>query len=325
MIEGAAPATLPQPEPQQERPAFIVNNLNKGKYVYRACAAALAQTWPCEILLTDGGSSDNSWEEIKRAVAEAPHGADHTVTAIQSQAKGISTHASCNEHIAWAVAQTKGDWIFQSSSDDYSLPTRVSAAMNRLALLKMQGHEPSGIGVGMWFDDETLKLQPGERAHTGYPTEDGFVDAADGMMKMAYGSTIWAYRREFLEKVGLAVPCTLDVYLGYLCSQDKGYYVIKEPHHVHHAAIDAENLGFQGKMRAAEASGDQAQINRINELNRFQLFQLYYYIAKRSQELYPMQHQNHRVAISNMLIQQACGWMAEREKLHAAKTTPGII
>jgi hypothetical protein len=285
-------------------------------------AGALSQNIACEIIIADFASEDDSRAQIQRAIDEAPQGAKHDIKFLTNDEPTTATMHAVNKAIAWMVDQTDAEWIFQCSSDDYSLPNRVRHCLNAVAK-----HDCAGVATTMYFVDDTYKDTPlgPQVPQSGFPRNDGYVGGAEGIFKMAYGSTIWAYKRDFLKKVGLDVPCTLDVYLGYLASLDAGYYVVANPQHVHYMAADNENIGFQGKMRAAEKSGDQAQIDRINELNRFQLFELYYESAKRAQALYPMAHDTDKNALMQMMLSQSCGWYEERRKLHVSKTTPLIM
>jgi hypothetical protein len=302
------------------RAAFIINARNKVKYVARAVAGALSQTYPCHIYLSDQHSEDGTYEEMQRVVdahAASVEPSRHTVELLHCPVNGAYGMRSCNQHLQWLIEQAREEWIFQCSADDYSLPDRV-----RVCMQAVDKHECVGVGTTMRFEDPA---NPVHTAVSGYPTEDGYVSAGIGIVKMAYGSTIWAYRRDWLLKVGLDVPCTSDVYLGYLASLDKGYYVVANPQHVHHMAADLENMGFQGRMRAAEALGDKATIHRVNELNRFQLFELYLKTAERANALYPMAHKTDRDALTQMLLNQAVGWYAERANLHAHRIIPDIL
>lgn len=303
-------------------PALILNNRNKGKYVYRSVAGALSQTIPCEIHIADFASTDNSRSEIERAIAEAPRGAEHDVIYSKRDEPTEGTMLAVNKALWWMVNQTECEWIFQCSSDDYSLPRRIAVCMQALAGLKAKGMDTAGLATTMKFEDPEHTDQ---HAVSGFPQETGYVTAGIGIHKMAYGSTIWGYRRDFLLKVGMEVPCTLDVYLGYLASLDRGYYVICDPQHVHFMAHDLENIGFQGKMRAAELAGDQATIHRINELNRFQLFELYFHTKLAQQKHYPLAGATDQTALMDMIVAQACGWYQERAQLHALKLTPSIL
>src|SRR5437879_218361 len=304
-------------EQRQMRPAFLINNRNKAKFVGRCVAGALSQTVPCDIMIADFASEDNSREEIRRAIAKCPRACDHNIYYVEKDEPTEPTMVAVNHAIAWMVEHTAAEWVFQCSSDDYSLPDRVRVCMNAA-----KEHDCAGVACTMRFENPE---RPFEAAVSGYPTEDGYVSAGIGIHKMAYGSTIWAYRREFLQKVGLAVPCTLDVYLGYLASLDRGYYVVANPQHVHYLAADNQNIGFQGKMRAAELAGDKPTIHRVNELNRFQLFELYLKTAERALALYPLAHEADRAAITQMLVNQAVGWYTERANLHRQKIAPALL
>lgn len=318
--------------------AFVVNARNKATLVARAVKGALSQTHPCHILLSDQHSTDGTYEAMEKSLSETPmpmarvaeppeidlvldrdikEVPRHKVDLLRCPIEGKYGMLAHNQHVRWLVDQTDAEWIFQCSADDYSLPDRV-----RVCMQAVEKNPCAAVGTTMRFE---APGKPEDGAVSGYPTESGYVSAGLGIHRMAYGSCIWGYRRDFLLKVGLDVPCTMDVYLGYLASLDNGAYVVANPQHVHYMAADLGNMGFQGKMRAAEASGDKETIARINELNRFQLFELYFKTALRAQELYPLSHDGDRNAITQMLINQACGWYQERANLHANSITPGTL
>jgi len=298
--------------------AFIVTARNKAKYAYKAAASALAQTYPCEILLSDQHSDDETLAELMRALDSAPRGAEHKAKVVKCPVEGPYSMRACNEHIMWTVSQVKADWIFQCSADDYSLPDRVRVCMKALEEIHFF---TSGIATTMFFEKPAPSAEP--RATSGYPTRTGYVDAGEGLWNMAYGSTIWGYHRKFLEKVGSAGDSTADVYYGFLAALDQGYYVVCSPQHVHVQHASVENMGFQGKMAGvAEGSDDQF---RLAELNRFQLLELYYATALKAQELYPKADPKHMSALANMIMAQSKGWLDARKELHKRKITPGII
>lgn len=324
--------------PDKLRAAFVINARNKAALVGRAVKGAITQTYPCHILLSDQSSTDGTFEAMEKAVAETPMPKDRVAKppeidlVLDREVEGVARHkidllhcpvqgsygmTACNQHMKWLIQQTDCEWIFQCSADDYSLPERVAVCMQAL-----EKNPCDAIGNTMRFE------APGRTengAVSGYPTESGYVSGGMGIFKMAYGSCIWGYRRDFLLKVGLDVPCTLDVYLGYLASVGKGAYVVANPQHVHYMAEDLTNMGFQGKMRAAEKLGDKATISRINELNRFQLFELYFLTKLKQQEHFPMAHSEDQNALVNMMLSQAAGWYTERANLHAKKITPDIL
>lgn len=301
------------------KPCFFVNNLNKGRFVYRACASALAQTIPCEVLLTDANSTDNSWAEIQRAVAEVPRGADHTVKALQSPAKGGNNFRSFSDHWMWAIEQMESDWMLQCSSDDYSLPDRAKVCMEAVA-----ANPCSVVATTMYFENPK---QPGRPTGcTGFPETSGYVNAAEGLEKLAYGSVIAGYRKDFLKKVGGFGPNTPDVYWGFLAAIDEGFYVVKSEQHVHIQHEDVDNLGFQGKMLAAK--GDESL--RLAELNHAQLMRLYFACMDGGIKMYtnrpaPAVAEQAINMAANAALGQAKAMLHAREVLSAAGVTPGTL
>ncbi len=306
--------------------AFFVTARNKAQYVARAVKSALAQTYPCEILLSDQHSTDGTLDVIERTVAEAYEARGrtpfaHIVRVLRCPIEGEYGMRAANAHTLWAMAQTDAEWVFQCSADDYSLPDRVAVCMREAEKLKREGKTCAAIACTMYF------TEPGEEVAPNTPhlkTESGYVSPGFGLVNLLYGSTIQGWRRDWFLKIGSAQEVTGDVYHGFMAAHE-GYYVVASPQHVHvkHASLD--NMGFEGKMRAAAAAGDESERHHINELNRFQLFGLYMRCAEAQQKFYPLAHQDDRNACLNMLIGQACGWYAERLNLHARSITPGVI
>lgn len=295
------------------RVAFVVNARNKAAHVFRSCAGALAQTYPCEVIFSDQSSTDKTLVEIQRAVMTAPRGAEHTVRTLQCPLIGPYGMAAMNAHMTWLIEQTDADWIFQSSADDYSLPDRVKLCMGAV-----ETKPCSAIACTMYFQ-EPEQVPQGVSA---YPTSSGYVKAGEGLSRLAFGSTIAGYSREFLLKVGSAGRHTPDVFWGYLAALERGFYVVANPQHVHVNHADSQNTGFQGKMRGA--SGDE--LARLNELNHFQLFSLYIAIADRAQQLHPEGiGPDDWIPLMNTCLMQAKAWSERRHELHEDGITPGVL
>lgn len=302
-------------------PCFWVNNLNKGPWVYRAAASALAQTIPCEVLLTDARSIDQSWDEIQRAVAEAPRGADHVVRAIQSPVSGVNNFRSFSDHWMWAMEQTDAEWVLQCSSDDYSLPDRAKVCMD--AVLGTGGdmiaHRCSAVATTMFFENPSA---PSRESCSGFPAQSGYVNAGEGLVKLAYGSVIAGYRRDFMLKVGGFGRSTPDVFYGFLAALDEGFYVVCNPQHVHVQHENIENLGFQGKLLAA--TGDDSLL--LNELNHLQLMMLYDSTLARAMQLHPtgIPADAYNDA-ANMIFGQAQGLLGARRILNEKGLRPMVL
>lgn len=292
--------------------SVIVQNWNKGAHVYRAVAGALSQNIPCDIVIGDAQSTDNSLAEIHRAVAEAPRGAEHDVRVLVKPTKDEGNFRSATDTTMWLAKESTGDWILQCSSDDYSLPDRARVCMEAVA-----EHPCSIIATTMYFDSPDGK----ERAESGYPKESGYVSGADGLTRLAYGSVIAGYSREFLDKCGhmMVGDHTPDVLMGFLASLDKGFYVVAQPCHVHVQHADLNNLGFQGRMRAAQ--GENAL--RLGCLNHFQLLDLFTACFDRAYELHPEGIDNEDYqALMTIILGQSRGWLQARKKLHEMKIQP---
>jgi glycosyltransferase involved in cell wall biosynthesis len=324
----------------KHKAAFIITARNKAKDVARAVQGALAQTYPCQILLSDQGSTDGTYEVMEKTVAETPmpmrrvaeppeidlvldrdikEVPRHTVELVRCPIEGPYGMRAANSHTIWLMERADADWVFQCSADDYSLPDRV-----RVCMEAVERHPCAAVACSMYFVAPGEEVGPMARL-SAYPPESGYVSGGVGISKLVFGSTIQGWNREFFLKAGHAGDVTGDVYHGYLAAIDKGYYVVANRQHVHVQHVSMDNMGFGGKLLAAEASGDKTTINRINELNRFQLFELYYQIAKKQQELYPLTHESDRMPLINMLLAQACGWYAERKRLHEEGTIPWIM
>jgi len=295
-------------------PCMYVNNLNKEKYVYRAVASALAQTTPCEVLVTDAQSTDNSWAEIERAVAEAPRGADHIVRIMQSPVAGANNFRSFSDHWMWAMDQTEAEWVLQCSSDDYSLPDRAKACMEAVAT-----NPCSAIATTMFFEKPG---QENRRDCSGFPTQTGYVNPGEGLIRLAYGSVIAGYNRDFIKRSGGFGRSTPDVFYGFLAALDKGFYVVCDPQHVHVQHENIENLGFQGKLLAA--SGDDSLL--LNELNHLQLMMLYDSTMTRAIELHPQGiPEDAYQAGANAIFGQAQALLRARKVLNEKGLRPMVL
>lgn len=293
------------------KPCFIINNRNKAADVPKAIMGALGQSMPCEIILSDQHSTDGSLEIMRRTVAQAPKRGGHDVRIVECPIEGPTGMVMSNAHFDWLWRQTEAEWIFQCSSDDYSLPDRV-----RLCMEAVDKFPCAAVATTMFFEE------PGKEDRSqmsGYPHVSGYVPPGEGISRLAYGSVIAGYHRSFLEKVGSGGPNTIDVYYGYLAALDRGFYVVANPQHVHvrHAGLD--NAGFEGKLRAA--TGDQAK--QLNELNHFQLARVYMQCAVKAQQLYNVAGADEHIV--NMMLGQLQGWLSAREILHANGITPGVI
>ena len=305
--------------------AFVINARNKEKFVGKAVQSALSQSVPCEIVLSDQGSTDNTYDVMRAEVDNylAQRGeydgypAFHKVKVFHCPVRGPYGMQACNNHFRWAWQQTSPECevIYQLSADDYSLPDRVKVCEEARA-----ANPCSAIACTMYFEKPGAETR---QSMSGYPQQSGYVKPGDGLLNLAYGSVITGYSREFLEKMDEGGPNTLDVYYGFMAALDKGFYVVSNPQHVHLEHSGGEfQMGFQGKLRGAD--GDDAK--RLAELNHFQLLQLYDACATAAQKFYPEGvNATDWNALLNMIFGQAKGWLEARKVLHADGITPGVL
>lgn len=101
-----------------------VKCLNLEKYVGAAVESAFAQTYrPLEIVISDDGSTDDTWRVVKDVV-QAHEGEDIQVVLNRN----LVNLGNCGN---WEkiCSLAKGDWIFKFDGDDISEPTRVERMM----------------------------------------------------------------------------------------------------------------------------------------------------------------------------------------------------
>lgn len=301
------------------RPAFLITVLNKERMVYRSVMGALSQTYPCDIYISDAGSTDNTPAEIERALQHSHSFPHHAITRLHPKLSEVKCGLRIlNEHLMWCFKEIPNEWIFQCSGDDWSFPTRVAACMQAL-----ETHKASAIATPQYHLPEGGELIAGQPVScTAAEHLNGYLSAQDGINKLGFGGCIAGYKKAFILKAGSPGLATPDIFWGYLAALDEGYFVVPEPHHVHTDAENPDNNGFGGRMGYWANAGDHATVARLNELNRFQMFGHYYECAVRQEGLYPDAALEARAALTNAMFSQAVGWYRDRVNLHQKKIEP---
>jgi glycosyltransferase involved in cell wall biosynthesis len=175
--------------------SLIVFAYNQAHYIEQAAAGAFSQTYsPLEILLSDDGSSDDTFERMQ-ALAAAYTG-PHTVRARRTLVnKGVANH------LHEAVGDASGELIIGAAGDDMSLPDRVSAVVQRW--------EELGRGPAVIYSDVETIDESGDPVPTSgwvYEGEHSLEGMAEGFIETPGASS--AFTRDLIERFP---PLTFDV------------------------------------------------------------------------------------------------------------------
>ena len=151
---------------------YVLYAYNEERYIREAIDSAFAQTYsPLEIVLSDDGSSDRTFETMQEMAAayQGPH-----KIILNRNARNIGIGSQLNA----AVAKSFGELIVLANADDVSLPNRVavlaehwlasdrraSVATSDLAVIG-----PEGESLGRTMNTETVfaNLEDGVRKRFG--------------------------------------------------------------------------------------------------------------------------------------------------------------
>lgn len=134
---GKTPHAMGQPRKEAQLATLAVIAFNQENVVGEAVAAALAQTYsPLEIILSDDGSTDGTFEVMQRMAAayEGPH-----KIIINRNASNLNI----GQHVNKVGRLASGELVVLGAGDDISLPHRVERLMQHWQAL---GH-PSAVLV----------------------------------------------------------------------------------------------------------------------------------------------------------------------------------
>ena len=170
--------------------------------------------------------------------------------------------AGFNAHIDWLMGQTDADLIIIVSADDLNHPDRVKRTVEEYLI-----HRPSFIGTKMQFlsppTDSTLKMEvAGITAFD--PKGSRFITAREHLEQLVGGSVSTAWDRAFYDAVGgLHGHLIPDMYMPFLATLDRGFYMVDEQLFAHLCHKNANNTGLGGRMRAADEDGEMLFLNEL--------------------------------------------------------------
>lgn len=159
--------------------------------IVEALEGALAQTVPCEILVSDDASPDGGFERARAFLAgRPPMGAPHEVRLLRQP-----TNLGLTAHLNRLISEARGEVIVVMAADDVSEPGRVAALLSAFdadAGAFVAGSAWTAFGDG----------RPEEAGRSRLPARFGLADfVASGRMSTLLGATI-AFRREVVDRFG---------------------------------------------------------------------------------------------------------------------------
>src|SRR3990172_9141843 len=256
---------------------------NKVFFVSETVKSVLFQTYPCEIILSDQGSTDDSLRILHRLAAD--YTGPHMVRVVQCPHTDIKGLAGFNVHLNWLHTQTDADLIIIVSADDLCHPDRVKRTVE-----VYEEHKPSLIGTRMQFlkpdmSYEGTSVFAYDIEPSGNETQGRFVTAKEHLTRLVGGSSSMALDREFYEKVGGLEGHTIcDVYLPFLATLDRGFYYINQDLFAYIKHPKADNAGLGGQLLAAESHEDKLL---LNELANYQVVSTLYKSGRKAVALFP--------------------------------------
>mgnify|MGYP001582463595 FL=1 len=301
--------------------ACLVPVRNKAFFVGHTIKSTLDQTYPCEILLSDQGSTDGSLDILK--YHQSAYRGPHHVRLLQcpdTEPKGM---AGFNVHIHWLMAQTDADLIVIVSADDLNHPDRV-----RRTVEEYQKHRPSFIGTKMQFlsppADGSLKMEV-EGITAFDPKGSRFITAREHIEQLVGGSVSTAWDREFYEKIGgLSSHMIPDVYLPFLATLDRGFYMIDEQLFAYIRHPGEGNTGIGGRMLAAEQDGEMLF---LNELANYQIVSTYYEAGRVAVRTFPeaWEGSDASEALYQNIVHRTNDWVLCRDYMNVRGQQPRVL
>ncbi len=174
--------------------ALVLYAYNEERFICEAIESALAQAYsPLEIVLSDDGSADRTFEIMRERAASyrGPHKLllNHNETNI-----GIGSQLNA------AVAATQGDLILLANGDDVSLPQRVAKTVE---VWEHSGRKATAITANLECIDE--HAQPLGRVIDGQPRFRGLADAVRQRCGPVAAASL-AISRTVFERFGELMP-----------------------------------------------------------------------------------------------------------------------
>lgn len=292
--------------------AFVVPCRNKEKQVAACVRSVLMQTYsPMELIFSDQGSEDDSLAVICDEVRQ--YRGPNVVRVMQCPDTEPRGMAGLNAHLNWIHNQTDADIFIQSSADDIAYPDRSARVVEAF-----EKHSPSMVATGQHFahPDGQVYGYTGSGLVTGFHTPRKVIESDIG------GSASMAWSRKFYEQIGGTYgPEITDLMCGYLAAMCDGFYYIDEPLHAYIAYQDPQNMGIEGRIRAADEAGKIA----LTEVAAYQISHTLCRMCDRADRLSKngiAWADDAKNALYERLMNQCYGWAHARRQLDAKGIRP---
>lgn len=296
--------------------ACLVPVRNKAYFIDQTVKSTLLQSYEgMEILLSDQGSTDKSLEILTKMAGD--YKGPNTVKVLQCPYTDNIGLNGFNVHIDWLMAQTDADLIIIVSADDLNHPDRVKRSVE-----VYQEHKPAFIGTKMQF----LKPDGTYEGSTAFnPQGSRFVTAREHVEKLVGGSCSTAFDREFYNKIGgLHGHVILDVYLPFLATLDRGFYMIDQELFAYVRHPKTDNAGLGGQLLAADDDDTKLQ---INELVGYQVVSTLYSAGRIAVNLYPDEWKDSDAwhVLYENIVNRTGDWVVCRDLLNQRKLAPRVL
>lgn len=291
------------------RVCFAVPVRDKAKFLRRTVNAVLAQdSQPIEILLSDQGSKDGSWEILKEI--KSKYDGPHKLRIVQCPETEIRGMAGLNEHLNWIHNQTDAEIFISSAADDCPYKSRA-----RKTIEAFEKYNPSMVITGMYYAEPDGSYG----GETGFPEADGWVKVEDVYTRYVGGSTTQSWTRSFYEKIGgLQGVGSPDMVLPFLAVVDKGAYFLHERLHVYCKVVDENNTGLEGVYAAAKDDNEKLA---LEELMHFQVTAGIFTAAVKMSEA-GLTTSEANAALVDQIVDRAASWQKTRQKMSLLKVQP---
>lgn len=309
---------------REAKVACLIPVRDKAYFVSHTIQSTLAQTRPCEILISDQGSIDDSLTICQSMAAfyTGPHRV-RVVSCPHTAERGI---AGLNAHLDWMIGQTDAELLIVVSADDLCHPDRVARTVETY-----DRHRPAYIGTKMQFlrpPTEGGKLEI-EGLTAFDPHGSRWITAREHIECLVGGSVSTAFDRKFYETIGgLRGHVIPDVYLPFLATFDRGFWMIDEQlfGHVRHARAD--NAGLGGRL--LKASGDNDETLLLNELANYQTVSTLYKAGRVAARIYPEAWSSDAGvdgvgALYQNIVNRTNDWAVCRDLLNERRLQPRLL